>query len=1114
MQTPKAGDDAVVAAAVTRIAEESAGTLPLAETRAAPTASAGPSPDAALAAGSPAPPVGHSFVGFDGEMAKGAIERRGGVEPRPAADGLDWLGSPTAIGDLVAQAAGADRDWSFGWIRLAEDAHATDLARALRGSRAEIVGAAGRLIRARLPGDEAGLRAVSALSEVDGIGTPPPQAKLRAVAQEIAAIPAHEQIPVFVTLMAGDADGRWRRELEDLGAVVGHYEPAILVYAANATQDVLEAVAVADFVMAIEPVGVVEAAHDTAVPAMGVDALRRYQGSPGLFSGVGGAPVPIAVMDTGLNVNHLDISSNRSSVCGANFVYYEPLVDDEDLWIDAGMHGTHVTGTIAGNGTVDPRLAGMAPMVGHIRFAKVLSHRGFGDDISILRGMDFLGRPTACPESGWSPDPVKPLIVNMSLSASARVWEGRGVSERKLDSIVWDRRQLYVVAQSNENVHGFSNYAAAKNSLAVGAVTDGGSLAAFSSHGPTADGRLAPQVVGAGVGVNSTAGDGSRGGYLELSGTSMASPAVAGVAALLMDAVPAHRERPALARARLMASAIKPDPWMEDAAAFPVDNSGGPGVLQTQYGLGKVSARTSVLNNNRAEGWTSGSAVSELADGEYAYHDIRVPEGASRLDLVLTWDEPPTDTLASPVLNDLDLWLDHGGDCETEPCGEYSSQSRVDNVEWIVVRNPAPGTYRAKVAASRVYTDPPRAALAWTTIRGASTPDLEISLDTETVEFEERVDEAELVLTLAADEYVAAGTRLQIDCRRADGSGCPRTRIWYSGRGRYGFVVTVEREDGQVQEVVPYMGDSIEIGELAAGETWKAKVNFLFDLLAEDDTEAVRLYFKASAWNANPVSTSVLARMTGAEEDLGEAATPANDRFADAAPIGGSEGSAALDLIGAQAEPGEPLLSRWGGRPDGSVWYAWTAPSDGMVSFSVTPDAAYGATDTVRVDAYLGDRIAALEPVAAADWGVQFFADSGRDYRIRVSHAGLVAPLQLNWSSGERPANDDFAAAAVLGDADGRVEGTNAGATLEPGEFFGDLAATVWYQWTAPGDGAWAFESRSEDLRVLAFAGTGLSDLRLVSGFAGERAAFPARAGEVYRLAVASPSAEAAGGTY
>ncbi|MCY3819514.1 MAG: S8 family serine peptidase, partial [Gammaproteobacteria bacterium] len=791
-------------------------------------------------------PEGYSLVGFDGELSKGRMgTRRNGARVR---DGLDWLGAPTAVEALTAQAAAHGREWSFGWIRLAAGLRRGDVAPSLTGAGAVIVGSSGKLLRARLPGDERRLAAIARLPGVGGVGAMPAEARLRAF--DGRQVSDHEPAPVFVTLMADDIDGRWRRELSALGAVVGRYHPDVRVYEANATRGVLDALGRADFVLAVEPVGTVEAAHDTAVPAMGADALRMYEGSPGLFSGVGGASVPISVMDTGLNVNHLDISSNRSSICGANFVYFDPLVDDDDLWVDAGLHGTHVTGTISGNGTAETRYAGMAPLVQHIRFAKVLSHKGFGDFISILRGMDFLGLATACPEAGWSADAVKPLIVNMSLSASARIWEGRTVADRKLDSVVWSRRQLYVVAQSNEDVHGFSNFASAKNSLAVGAVLDSGSLAGFSSHGPTADGRLAPQVVGTGVDLHSPAGDGSRDGYRLFGGTSMASPAVAGVAALLMDAVPAHRDRPALARARLMASAIRPDAWLEVAAAFPAHNSNGPGVLQTQYGLGKVSARTSVLDRDAPDGWRSGSAVSELEDGEYAWVDIEVPDGASRLDLVLTWDEPPADTIASSVLNDLDLWLDHGADCDTEPCGEHASTSRVDNVEWIVVRNPAPGMHRAKVAASRVYTEAPRAALAWTVVRGAATPDLELSVDRKLLEVESG-QEGELKLSLTADGYVAAGTRLHVDCRGVDGARCS------SGKLR----ISAERQDGITRQVDWSLGESIEVGELGAGETWEAKVAFRGGRgdeaeAGEEEADAFRVYFKASAWNANAANAS------------------------------------------------------------------------------------------------------------------------------------------------------------------------------------------------------------------------------------------------------------------
>ena len=791
--------------------------------------------------------------------------------------------------------------------------------------------------------------------------------------------------------------------------------------------------------------------------------------------------------------------------------------------MDDDGHGTHVTGTIAGNGAVEPRYAGMAPSVSHIRFAKVLSVAGGGNDETVGRGMDFLATPSGCAEAGWSAERVKPLIVNMSLAGSSLIFEGRGASTRKLDSIVWRHRQLYVVAQANSGIHGFSNYGTAKNSLAVGAALDGGHLATFSSHGPTADGRLAPQVVATGVDVHSTMGEGSRNGYVSLSGTSMSSPAVAGVAALLMDVAPAHREQPALTRARLMASAVKPDAWLDAPARFPADNTRGPGTLQAQYGLGKVSARASALDRDRADGWTSGGATSTLRDGEYAHRDIRVPENASRLDLVMTWDEPPTDTLGEAVLNDLDLWLDRGGDCGDGGCGEYSSTSRKDNVEWIIVRDPPPGVYRAKVVANRVYTAPPRAALAWTVIRGASTPQLGISADRDTLSGGGR-----LTLTVTADGYVAAGTKLHFGCRDMGGSSdCADVSI---------SEVSVSREDGVSHEppkpwsdypwAAGYLGSSIALGEIAAGESQEVR------LLVNSGDSATRLHFTASAWNGAAASTSVAVPTDTDPSEVAEAERPANDDFASAAAIAGKSGVRELDLMLATPEPGEPAF--WGfprsryGRPTGSVWYAWTAPASDLARFGLTgadPDAydnyspaPYGfdiGAFLVNVDVFRGNRVAGLERVAAKPWSATFFAEKGLTYYIRVSNAerGKI-PLTLRWSQGPRPANDDLAAADPLEGAAGAAEGTNQGATLEPGESVGGLAATTWHRWTAPSDGAWRFESDHPASRVLAFTGDAVAALRLVSGFPRRAAEFPARAGTEYRIAVAAEDAHAAGVSY
>ena len=221
--------------------------------------------------------------------------------------------------------------------------------------------------------------------------------------------------------------------------------------------------------------------------------------------------------------------------------------------------------------------------------------------------------------------------------------------------------------------------------------------------------------------VASVRGAGAREGYAVYSGTSMSSPSVVGVAALVMDAIPDLKEEPAAMRARLLASAIKPDAFLGSPAAFPLDNTNGPGAFNNVYGLGKVSARTAVLTRDAEDGWTGGTAAFDIDADGHAYHDIVVPEGASRLDVVMTWDDPPADTISNPVLHDLDLWLDRGASCgDIAACGHYNSRSRIDNVEWVIVPNPPAGVYRLKVLPNRIYGPAPRAGLAWTVIRGGT----------------------------------------------------------------------------------------------------------------------------------------------------------------------------------------------------------------------------------------------------------------------------------------------------------------------------------------------------------------------------------------------------------
>ena len=1062
----------------------------------------------------PTPPEGYEFAVHHGEMARAPLE---GVYPdRPDEDEKPppWMDSPNAVDALVRQAARADRDWSFGWIWLASGAKAHELRPGLRRLGGEVLGDSGRLVRARLPGDRGRLKALLALKAVGAVGAVPAKLKQPAPLAPLG----QEQIPVFVTLMADDPDGRWRRALERLGAVVGRFDADIRAYTATIPHAAIGAIVEADFVLAVEPVGIVEAAHDTAIPAMGADALRTWR-SPGIFRG-GGASVPIGIMDSGLNINHLDISSNRNSICGANFISVERRLEDLDLWVDRNQHGTHTTGTFAGNGFADPRFAGMAPSVRDIRFAKALDRTGAGGSDIIVRAMDFLAMATACAYAGPPGLPVRPLIVNASLSMSGRDFAGRGTDQRKLDAVVWRHRQLYVVAHGNESEFGFAHMSAAKNSLAVGAVRDSGPLAVFSSLGPTADGRLAPHVVATGVDIMSPKGQGSRAEYETASGTSSASPAVAGVAALLMDAAPEYRSRPALARARLMASAVKPDPWFDAAGRFPANNTAGPGDRQSRYGLGRVSARTTVLNRAGADGWTNGSATSELRGEEYAFRDINVPEGASRLDVVLSWDEPPADTISNAVLNDLDLWLDKDGDCEPAACGEYSSLSRKDNVEWIVVRNPPAGVYRAKVLSRKIYAGAPRSALAWTVIRGASTPTLRINADSE----ELPAGRNRLTLTLSSDAYVAAGTRLRVDCR-SDAGKCEDVRLDSARPGR---------EDGVAERGSDWpLGTHFTLGEIGAGEAQEVElfVNY-------EGEGAVRLYFTATAWNANAAVRTVKA----GDADTGVAVIPApeNDHFVAALAIGGANGSVDLDLASATTEPGEPPIELKGpagtgnstalgpgpfrpqprGRPAASVWLAWTAPADGQFRFDLGRRSP--VAEVIYLAAYRGDDIAGLEAVETKNGS--FFAEEGVTYRLRVSNGthrsasadssliGRSEPLILGWSSTDRPANDDFEFGTAIEGTEGSVAGNNQGATLERGEWFGPLAATVWHHWTAPQDGAVEFTTSSGT--VLALTGETVDALRLVSHYPDARAEFQVLGGAEYHIAIAADSAFGSGAPY
>ena len=219
-----------------------------------------------------------------------------------------------------------------------------------------------------------------------------------------------------------------------------------------------------------------------------------------------GSGVRVAVVDTGIDPRHPDLR-----VYGG--ISYVPGVTS---WRDDNGHGTHVAGTIAGvwNGR---GVVGVAPQA-RVYAVKVLNRQGSGRLSWILNGL------MACYRAGMH-------VVNLSLGSGATTHDPR-VYNRAYESVGRRLRSkgiLAVAAAGNSN-NFVGNPARCPSYMAVSAIDSRRRRAPFSCFGPQVE------ICAPGVGVTSTW---PGGGYRSLSGTSMATPHVAGVAALMKARRPA-----------------------------------------------------------------------------------------------------------------------------------------------------------------------------------------------------------------------------------------------------------------------------------------------------------------------------------------------------------------------------------------------------------------------------------------------------------------------------------------------------------------------------------------------------------------------------------------------
>jgi thermitase len=244
-----------------------------------------------------------------------------------------------------------------------------------------------------------------------------------------------------------------------------------------------------------------------------------------------GAGVTVGVVDTGINAGHVDlinkVAGNLAEINGApgfdddgngkvdDYRGWD-FVSNDNLPQDGNGHGTHVSGTIAAEGANGTGVVGVAPQAKVVPL-KALADNGEGTMATVAAAFDYAG------DLGLR-------IVNASI--------GGGYSHTLESVIAAHPNTLYVVAAGNKsaNADTYSDaYPCAlpeANVVCVGATDNRDQPAGFSNYGSIAVDLHAP-----GVYINSTY-VGATTAYAILDGTSMASPHVAGAAALALSINP------------------------------------------------------------------------------------------------------------------------------------------------------------------------------------------------------------------------------------------------------------------------------------------------------------------------------------------------------------------------------------------------------------------------------------------------------------------------------------------------------------------------------------------------------------------------------------------------
>lgn len=256
-------------------------------------------------------------------------------------------------------------------------------------------------------------------------------------------------------------------------------------------------------------------------------------------TGYDGSGVTVAVIDTGIDSTHvgLDDLDDDNSTNDPKVIAFYDAVNNPDktngteiqAYDDQG-HGSHCAGTVAGTGAPTYEHPGMAPQA-YLVGVKVLDAGGSGSFATVMAGMQ------------WTVDHRYEFNIraaSMSLGGPGPIeWTSSEEDSvnRYANEMVRAGITMLIAAGNSFASAQIGTPGSAEDVITVGALDKNTAIAVYSSQGPTEEGRIKPNIAFVGSNVNSVAHN-TGDQYTQMSGTSMATPGVAGTVALMLQANP------------------------------------------------------------------------------------------------------------------------------------------------------------------------------------------------------------------------------------------------------------------------------------------------------------------------------------------------------------------------------------------------------------------------------------------------------------------------------------------------------------------------------------------------------------------------------------------------